>query len=93
MNISNSGNIYASVTHKSVNTLVLSADFFKNVGNGQTDMVYMYMYKIATALNANDEKAYIHLVDKCNQIINGLPQEIRSSYNEFAKTNKLDIHI
>jgi hypothetical protein len=93
MNISKSGNIYTTITPKSVSTLVLSADFFKNCGNAQTDMVYLYMYKIATALNANDEKAYINLVDKCNQIINGLPQEIRSSYNEFSKNNKLDIQI
>jgi hypothetical protein len=89
----NDNNITTKITKKSINSLKLSADFFKNCKTRETDIVYMYMYRIASALNANDEKAYLSLVMECNKLTSDLFKDIKIAYNKYAVSNDLDIHI
>lgn len=85
--------VKVTVTQESINTLCLSAEFFKNYNTAQTDVVYMYMYRIATALNANDENLYKSLVLQCNELTNNLPINIRSAYNQFAESKNITVRI
>ncbi|NJL75530.1 MAG: hypothetical protein HC892_11380 [Saprospiraceae bacterium] len=81
------------VTRQSLYILTQSAAFFKNYKTSETNEIYMYMYRVAVALNANDEQSYASLVFKCNKLIQQLPDEVRNDYNVYALQNGLDMQI
>jgi hypothetical protein len=86
-------NNVATVTRQSLHILAQSAAFFKNYKTIATNDIYMHMYRIASALNANDKYSYASLVFKCNELIQQLPDEIRNDYNAYSLKNGLGIQI
>jgi hypothetical protein len=81
------------VTRQSLHVLAQSAAFFKTYKTIATNDIYMYMYRIAVALNANDEQSYASLVFKCNELIQQLPDDVRNDYNAYSLKNGLGIQI
>ncbi len=86
-------NNVATVTRQSLHVLAQSAAFFKTYKTIATNDIYMYMYRIAVALNANDEQSYASLVFKCNELIQQLPDDVRNDYNAYSLKNGLGIQI
>ena len=86
-------NIKVMISRQSLQVLTKSAVFFKNYKTSETNEIYLYMYRVAVALNANDEQSYASLVFRCNELIQQLPDEVRSDYNVYALENGLEMQI